>query len=35
MQFRVWGWIGQVWFDETFQNVAEWKAEKKPIQAFG
>jgi hypothetical protein len=33
MQFRVWGKIDGVKFDQVFSDVAEWRAERKMIEA--
>jgi len=33
MQFRVWGKIDGVAFSETFGSVAEWRSERKIIEA--
>jgi len=33
MQFRVWGRIDGSTFDQTFASVAEWRAERKMIEA--
>lgn len=32
MQFRVWGKIDGKNFDQVFQSVAEWRAERKLIE---
>jgi uncharacterized membrane protein YhfC len=32
MQFRVWGKIDGAKFDEIFQDVSEWKAERAIIE---
>jgi hypothetical protein len=32
MQFRVWGEIDGVKFDQVFATVSEWKAERKLIE---
>lgn len=33
MLFRVWGLIDGVAFDQTFESVAEWKAERRAVEA--
>lgn len=32
MQFRVWGLIDGVAFDQTFASTNEWRAERKLIE---
>jgi hypothetical protein len=32
MQFRVWGKIDGVNFDQVFGSVSEWRAERKMIE---
>lgn len=32
MEFRVWGKIDGVAFDQTFASVAEWRAERAMIE---
>ncbi len=32
MQFRVWGLVDGVQFDQVFASVAEWRAERKMIE---
>lgn len=32
MQFRVWGKVDGVRFDQVFNTVSEWKAERKMIE---
>jgi len=34
MQFRVWGFIDGVAFDQVFQSVADWRAERRMIERF-
>lgn len=32
MQFRVWGTIDGVKFDQVFSGIAEWRAERRMIE---
>ncbi len=32
MQFRVWGKIDGVKFDQVFSSIAEWRAERRMIE---
>lgn len=32
MAFRVYGYIDNMWFDWTFENIEDWKAERAFIE---
>lgn len=32
MQFRVWGFVDGKQFDQVFNSVAEWRAERRVIE---